>query len=152
MNEQRIPKTIVLQQPSAAPPPVSLRRAPVAKFSISGAALATLLHCCAAIAGHCASLLFGRAPAPTLSISVSGPSFSPSLPWCYFFPLSTVPLPPRSGARRRGGAQIRTPLSVTRLRPRRTLLVFVPIEPTTTSDFICVVIPRENFFACPFVR
>ncbi|KAG0519707.1 hypothetical protein BDA96_08G009300 [Sorghum bicolor] len=66
---------------------------PVAKLSISGAALAALLHRCAAAAGDCDGLLFGRAahlpappaalsdyddaaaaapPAPALSISVSG--------------------------------------------------------------------------------
>jgi BRISC complex subunit Abro1 len=64
----------------------------VAKLSISGAALASLLHRCAAAAGNCDGLLFGRAsrlpappsslsdyddhaaalPAPALSISVSG--------------------------------------------------------------------------------
>ncbi|XP_066360162.1 uncharacterized protein [Miscanthus floridulus] len=65
----------------------------VAKLSISGAALAALLHRCAAAAGDCDGLLFGRAahlpappaalsdyddaaaaapPTPALSISVSG--------------------------------------------------------------------------------
>jgi hypothetical protein len=63
--------------------------APVPNLSISGAALAALLHRCAAAAGDCDGLLFGRAshlpappaslsdfddlpPAPVLSISVSG--------------------------------------------------------------------------------
>ncbi|TVU51559.1 hypothetical protein EJB05_02994, partial [Eragrostis curvula] len=65
---------------------------PVAKISISGATLAQLLHRCAAAAGDCDGLLFGRAsrlpapppslsdyddgaaapPAPALSIAVSG--------------------------------------------------------------------------------
>ncbi|XP_034603543.1 uncharacterized protein [Setaria viridis] len=63
--------------------------APVPNLSISGAALAALLHRCAAAAADCDGLLFGRAshlpappaslsdyddlpPAPALSISVSG--------------------------------------------------------------------------------
>ncbi|XP_066340813.1 uncharacterized protein [Miscanthus floridulus] len=45
---------------------------PVAKLSISGAALAALLHRCAAAAGDCDGLLFGRAahlPAPPAALS-----------------------------------------------------------------------------------
>lgn len=91
----------------------------VAKLSITGAALAALLHSCAAAAGDCDGLLFGRAahlpmppaalsdyddaapPAPALSISVFGhcslshpSSLSDSLSHCPLCPLSQS-LPPR---------------------------------------------------------
>ncbi|VAI30310.1 unnamed protein product [Triticum turgidum subsp. durum] len=111
------------------------------KLSISGAALAALLHRCGAAAGDCDGLLFGRAhrpppPAPTLSdyddqapaapclfISISGHS-SLSHPCSLSDPLGRPNPPPPSSP---------CPLSKT-LSPLTHPLLFILVSPSASDD------------------